>query len=439
MNSVVNKIVFASIFTLSMLGTSRAEVEEDKIDIGDLNYVSSHQKMFEDGRKIFRFDSFGSEAFWGNQLRLHDAIKGEQNGGVGPGVSPKTALSVGLKVDVAKLDRIMIDAIREGRGLDDPDTTLALLKKNAVVGLKGVFKNNKLTSIGITCALCHSTVNNSFAPGIGQRLDGWPNRDLNVGAIVNLAPNKAPLAQVLGVDEETVSRVLTSWGPGRYDAILLMDGKAFRPDGKTGATLLPAAFGLAGVNLHTYNGWGSVPYWNAYVAVTQMHGQGTFYDPRLNDPIKYPLAVRNNFWNVRAKKDLVSSKLPALHIYQLGLRAPTPSKSTYDQRKAKRGKILFEGKAQCIACHVPPLYTEPGWNMHTGAEIGIDDFQALRSPDERYRTTPLKGLFTRKKGGFYHDGRFPTYRSVVEHYNEVKNLNLDEDEKVDLTEYLKSF
>lgn len=410
------------------------------MDIGGGVVTVTHNKLFEDGKKIFRFDSFGSESFWGDKLKLHDAIKGKKNGGVGPGVSPKTALAVGLKVDVAKLDRMVIEAIRAGRvDLDDPNTTLALLKANAVVGLKGVFQGNNLKSLGVTCALCHSTVNNSLAPGIGQRLDGWPNRDLNIGAIVNLAPDKTPLVQVLGVNEATVSAVLNSWGPGRYDAILTMDGKAFRPDGKTGATVIPAAFGLSGVNLHTYNGWGSVPYWNSYVAVTQMHGQGTFFDPRLNDPDKYPLAVKNGFWNVRSQKDLVSGKLEALHFYQLALKAPSPNKNTYDVAQAKRGKKIFEGKASCTACHVPPLYTEPGWNMHTGAEIGIDDFQAKRSPDERYRTTPLKGLFTRQKGGFYHDGRFPTYRSVVDHYDQVKNLSLSEDEKEDLTEYLKSF
>ncbi|MCM2348625.1 MAG: hypothetical protein NDI69_01310 [Bacteriovoracaceae bacterium] len=434
-------ILFALTVTLCGLGPSWAAIDkEGNGKPPDRTIDLSNKKLFTEGRKIFRFDSFGSEAFWGDQLRIHDAIKGQKNGGVGPGVSPKVALSVGLKVDISKLDRLMIEAIREGTAdLDDPNTTLALLKANAVVGLKGVFKGKNLTSVGVTCALCHSTVDNSLAPGLGQRLDGWPNRDLNIGAIVNLAPNKAPIANVLGVSEETVSQVLTSWGPGRYDAVLLMDGKAFRPDGKTGATVIPAAFGLAGVNLHTYNGWGSVSYWNAYVAVTQMHGQGTFFDPRLNDPVKYPVAVRNNFWNVRSKKDLVSSKLPALHHYQLAIPAPSPSKTSYDGEMAKRGKVVFEGKAKCITCHVPPTYSEPGHNMHTAQELGIDDFQAKRSPDEGYRTTPLKGLFTRLKGGFYHDGRFPTYRSVVDHYDQVRKLSLSEDEKVDLTEYLKSF
>lgn len=400
---------------------------------------SNSQKLFDKGREIFRYDTFGDETFWGDQLKLHDAIKGAKNGGVGPGVSPKAALSVGLKVDTNKLSKELLKSIKDGKvDLNDPATTVVLLKANAVVGLKGVFAQKKLKSIGITCALCHSTVDNSFASGLGKRRDGWPNRDLNVGAIVSLAPNLVPLQTALGVDEATLKKVLSSWGPGRYDAELNMDGKAFRPDGKTASTLLPAAFGLAGVNLHTYNGWGGVPYWNAYVAVTQMHGHGTFIDARLNNPGKYPLAVKNGLWNIKSTHDLVSSKLPALHFYQLALVAPKPPMGSYDQTMAKRGEAIFAGKAKCASCHVPPLYTEPGQNMHKGSEIGIDNFQANRSPDEKYRTTPLKGLFVREKGGFYHDGRFANYRAVIDHYDGVKKLDLSENEKMDLEQFLKS-
>jgi hypothetical protein len=228
------------------------------------------ERMLSEGKQTFRFDTFGDEAFWSDALQLHRAIEGAQFGGVGPGVSPVTALAVGLKVDSEALPQTLISQLKRGRvNLEDPATTLALLKLNAVVGVKGTFNGDgSLRSVGITCALCHSTVDNSFAPGIGKRLDGWANRDLNVGAITALSPNLAPVAQLLGVSEETVRTVLQSWGPGKFDAELFLDGKAFRPDGKSAATLLPPAFGLAGVNLHTWTGWGSVTHWNAKVLAT---------------------------------------------------------------------------------------------------------------------------------------------------------------------------
>jgi CxxC motif-containing protein (DUF1111 family) len=217
------------------------------------------------------------------------------------------------------------------------------------------------------------------------------------------------------------------------------DGKAFRPDGKTAATLLPAAFGLAGVNSHTYTGWGSVTHWNAYVAVTQMHGKGTFFDPRLNDAQRFPLAVKLGHHNVRNTPDLVTSKLADLHFYQLAIPAPRPKAGTFDPAAAGRGEQVFASKAQCARCHVPPLFTEPGWPMHTAAEMGIDDFQASRSPDEKYyRTTPLRGLFVRAKGGFYHDGRFADLPAVIAHYDQLLRLQLTDAEKRDLAEYLKS-
>jgi hypothetical protein len=275
-------------------------------------------------------------------------------------------------------------------------------------------------------------------PGIGNRLDGWPNRDLNVGAIVNLSPDVTALRDALGVDENTVRTVLQSWGPGKFDAELILDGKAFRPDGKTAATLLPAAFGLAGVNLHTYTGWGSVTHWNAFVSNLEMHGQGTFYDPRLNDTNTFPLAAKNGYGNVRSTNDVITPKLAALHYYQLSIPAPTPPSTNFNAEASLRGETLFTSKAKCSTCHVPPLFTEPGWNMHTPAEIAIDDFQANRSPDKRYRTTPLKGLFARAKGGFYHDGRFATLTDVVKHYDTAFSLGLTDQETEDLVEYLKS-
>ncbi len=397
-------------------------------------------QLVKEGRAIFRYDTFGDESFWGDTLRLHDVIKGAANGGIGAGVSPKTALSVGLKVDVEALPAAVQKAIKKGQvDLDDPNTTVTLLKLNAVVGVKGIFdKKGKMSSIGIQCAFCHSTVDNSFAAGIGHRLDGWPNRDLNVGAIVNLSPDLSAVNRLLGVEDEVTRKVLTSWAAGKYDASLFLDGKAFRPDGKSAATVIPAAFGLAGVNLHTYTGWGSVPYWNSFVAVLQMHGQGSFFDPRLDDAKKFPVAARNRMGHTQAPVDLVSGKLEALHYYQMSLAAPTPPKGSFNEQMAARGKTVFDGKGKCISCHTPPHYTEPGWNMHSGEEIGIDNFQADRSPDGKYRTTPLKGLFARAKGGFYHDGRFPTYRAVVDHYDSTQKLGLSETEKNDLSEFLKS-
>jgi hypothetical protein len=398
------------------------------------------ERRLEAGRQTFRFDTFGDEAFWSGVLRLHEAIEGQAHGGVGPGVSPRTALAVGLKVDVDALPPAIVDALKAGQvNLDDPATTLALLKLNAVIGVTGVpDAQGNLKSLGIQCALCHSRVDDSLAPGIGHRLDGWSNQDLNVGAIVNLSPDLSAVASLLGVDEATVRAVLQSWGPGRFDAELFMDGKAFRPDGKSASTVIPPAFGLAGVNLHTYTGWGSVTYWNAFVATLEMHGQGTFYDPRLDDATKFPIAAKNRFGHVQAAQDRVTPKLADLHLYQLSLAAPRPPDGSFDAVAAKAGGDLFGGKAQCATCHVRPLFTEPGWNLHTGAEIGIDDFQASRSPDGRYRTTPLKGLWSHQARGFYHDGRFASLRDVVDHYDTTFGLGLTDAEKGSLVEYLKS-
>ena len=433
-------LLFATAITLVFVSSRGSEASPVKSTDSEQQTDANAQRMLAEGKQTFRFDTFGDEAFWTDALQLHRAIAGANLGGVGPGVSPATALAVGLKVDSQALPQSLISQLKRGRvNLDDPATTLALLKLNAVVGVKGTFNaDGSLKSVGITCALCHSTVDNSFAPGIGQRLDGWAARDLNVGAIVALSPNLTPVANLLGVDEATVRTVLQSWGPGKFDAELFLDGKAFRPDGKSAATLIPPAFGLVGVNLHTWTGWGSVTHWNAFVANLEMHGQGTFYDPRLNDPVKFPIAAREGFGNVRSNPDLITAKLPALHFYQLAIPAPAAPAGSFDPAAAARGATLFNGAAKCSVCHVPPIFTEPGWNMHTPEEIGIDDFQAKRSPDERYRTAPLKGLWTHQKGGFYHDGRFATFRDVIEHYNTFFSTNLTEQQKLDLVEYLKS-
>jgi hypothetical protein len=318
--------------------------------------------------------------------------------------------------------------------------------------------------MGIQCALCHSTVDNSFPqlcagaiqtnPGtgcIGHRLDGWANRDLNVGAIVALAPDLSAFASLLKTDQQTVRKVLNSWGPGKFDAELILDGRAVNPQQVTdgvvtgtnvpGATLIPPAFGLGGVNLHTWTGWGSIPHWNAFVATLEMHGKGRFWDPRLNNPTQFPIAAANGFGDlphISPDDDLITSKLQALQFYQLALSSPQPRHGSFDAAAAARGDELFSGKAQCNSCHVEPLWTDSGWNMHAPSEVCIDSFQADRAPDQRYRTSPIGGLFTHMKGGFYHDGRFPTLDKVVDHYNSCMSLGLTTSEKSDLVQYLLS-
>ena len=394
--------------------------------------------LIAEGKKIFRFDAFGDEAFWSGLLHLDKAILGANLGGFGPGVSPNTALAVGLKVDAQALPASVVAGINNGTiSLDSPSTTVALIRLNAVLGVKGNFDaEGNMISMGITCASCHSTVDNSFAPGIGKRLDGWPNRDLDVGGIVSLSDNLQPIADILHVPEPTLRNVLDLWGPGRYNAVLLMDGKALKPDGSVVANVLPAAFGLKGVKLTTYTGWGDITYWNAYVANTQMHGIGTFIDPRLNNPAKYPIAVEQGFFHIVNNPDLITSKLPALRAYQHSLKAPTPPPGSFNVAAANRGKGVFNGKAKCDNCHSGKLYTDN--SLRSAAQIGIDDFEAKRSPTGKYRTPPLGGLFARSKGGFYHDGRFASYIDVVNHYNNHFSLGLSQSQKDDLVEYLKS-
>ena len=412
---------------------------DDLSDHNKKNPFNEHKKsLVSDGKEIFRFDTFGDEDFWSGLLHIDKAIAGANHGGFGPGVSPKTALAVGLKVDADALPPEVIAGIQSGAiNLDDPATTIALLKLNAVLGVKGNFSSEgNLQSIGITCASCHSTVDNSFAPGIGKRLDGWPNRDLNVGTIISLTDNAQPIANLLHVDEPTLRNVLSLWGPGKFAAVLFMDGKAFRPDNKIAANLIPAAFGLRGIDLATYTGWGSIKYWNSFVGNLEMHGKGNFFDPRLNDPAKYPIAVENQFYNVTNTPDLITPKLDALRAYQHSIDAPKPPAGSFDKFAAFRGRRIFFTKAKCDNCHKSPLYADNV--LHTGAELGIDNFEAMRSPTGKYRTTPLGGLFAREKGGFYHDGRFATLLDVVNHYDRHNRLNLSRKEKADLVEYLKS-
>jgi hypothetical protein len=416
--------------------------------IDEQSLIDQMKKTLADGRNSFRNATFGDQAFWGGTLRLHEAIAGAANGGVGPGLSPRAALALGLKVDVAALPSTVRNALAAQQvDLDDPATTLLLLALNAVVGVRGFFGESgaRLRAVGITCALCHSDVDDSFAPGIGRRLDGWAARDLDVGAIIAFAPNVHPFVELLQIVDPTIDgvavrRVLRSWGPGKFDAELILDGKAFRPDGKPAATLIPPAFGLAGVNLHTWTGWGSVTHWNAFVANLEMQGQGTFYDPRLNDADRFPIAAAAGFGDVRHDPDRVTGQLAGLHVYQLSLKAPNPPPGSFDRAAAARGMDVFnsEEKGNCARCHVPPLFTEPGWNMHRPDEIGIDSFQARRSPDGHYRTAPLAGLWTHTRGGFYHDGRFPTLRAVINHYDAHFGLGLTARQKSDLEQYLMS-
>ena len=396
--------------------------------------AANAQRLSADGRQTFRYDTFGDEDFWGGTLRLHESVAT---------LSPVAALSLGLKVDSDALPSNVLQRLRHGSvDLNDPATTLLLLQKNAVVGVTGFFDGaGHLRSVGIQCALCHSTVDDSVAPGVGRRRDGWANRDLNVGAIIASAPGVGFIANLLGVDVETVRTVLHSWGPGKFDAELLLDGKAFRPDGGPAATLIPPAFGLAGVNQHTWTGaWGTVTYWNAFVANLEMRGKGVFFDPRLDDAAQFPVAAAHPelFGHKRDAVDLISSKMPALHFYQLSMPAPQPPAGSFDAAAAARGDALFGGKARCATCHVEPMGSEPGWNLHPASDVCVDDFQSNRGPDHVYRTSPLGGLWTHQKGGFFHDGRFATLLDVVEHYDACFGLGLTAQEKRDLVEYLKS-
>ena len=360
--------------------------------------------LVEAGRDIFRYDTFGDEKYWTDTLRMHEVIQA--------GVSPATALAVGLRVDVEALPEAVRQAILAGQvDLNDPATTVALLKMNAVVGLKGevqtVNGRDTLVRVGVTCALCHSTVDNSFAPGIGKRLDGWANTALQPGTIVALSP---------AVDAATKA-ILRSWGPGRYDPRINIDGK-------NTPIVIPPAYGLRGVALETYTGEGPVSYWNAYVAVTQMHGQGNFSDPRLG--------IR-----VEQSPDLVTPKLAALRDYQLSIASPRPDRSTFDAAAAGRGRAVFASQGKCSTCHTGALLSDVNsGRLHQPSETGMDGAYAARTATRAYRTTPLRGLF--QHAPYFHDGSAATLADVVEHYDRTLTLRLSTEQKRDLVEYLKS-
>ena len=358
-----------------------------------------------DGKSIFRFDTFGDETFWTDTLRMHEVIR--------TGVSPATALAVGLKVDADALPPAVKAGIADGSiPLDQPATTVALLELGAVLGVVGqVDEGGTLQRVGITCALCHSTVDNSFVPGIGRRLDGWPNRDLDVGRIVSLSPALT----------DAQKAVYLSWGPGMYDP-------RFNIDGQNVPVVLPPAFGLRHVALETYTGDGPVSYWNAYVAITQMHGHGIFSDPRIGVSVSNP-------------PDLVSSKLAALSAYQLSLEAPRPVASNFDADAARRGRAVFTGVARCAACHLGGALTDVNaGRLHSPESVGQDATYAQRSATKLYRATPLRGLWNppQLRGPYFHDGSAATLDEVVSHYEQRFGFSLSDRQRRDLVEYLKT-
>src|SRR5215213_5102234 len=362
------------------------------------------------GKDIFRFETYGDESFWTDTLRIHDIITSA--------VDPTTALSVGLKVDAEALPAEVVQGIQNGSiSLTDPATTVALLKLNAVVGLKGTVEtvNGKdtLTAVGTTCALCHSTVNNSFAPGIGARLDGWPNHELDPGAIIALSAALTPEQKA----------VYNSWGPGKYDP-------RFNFDGQNGPQVIPPAYGLLGVNKITVTGDGSnVAYWNRYVGVTQMHGHGSFSEPRTGV-------------NVNNPPDLITPQLEALQAYQLSLSAPPPPAGSFDPAAAARGKEVFDGPGQCATCHTGPMLTDANDRLHAPADVvsepepsGAPSY-ASRSATKMYRTAPLRGVWQHPP--YFHNGIAASLEEVVELYDSRKGLNLTVEQKSDLVQYLKS-
>lgn len=364
-----------------------------------------------EGRQIFRFDDFGDWRFWTDTAQLHTLVEG---------VSPRLALALGLKVDAEAVPPAVLQAVLADPALlDDPAITRALLSLNAVVGVTAKVEADRITRMGITCALCHSTVDNSVTSGIGRRQDGWPNRDLAVGTILSLLPGLPTIATALGVPTDVLRAEFASWRPGFYDARVNLDGRLGDPP-----VVIPPAYGLSGVGLETYTGEGPVSYWNNYVAVTQMHGRGSFSDPKLGINIVVP-----------PQQDEVKKKLPALRQYQLSLPAPPPPEGSFDREAAIRGRIVFEGAARCVSCHSGPNLTDAG-RLHDPAKTGTEPTWAARSTTKKYRTTPLHGVWQRPP--YFHDGSAATLGDVVDHYNRVHALNLSQQQKRDLVEYLKS-
>ena len=368
-----------------------------------------------DGKTIFRYDTFGDEQLWTDVLRLHEVI---------PSIDPVTALGVGLKVDAEALPSGLVAALRAGLvDLTDPAVTVELLRLNAVVGVRGtVDESGRLAKVGVTCALCHSSVDDSFAPGIGRRLDGWANTDLNVGAIVALSP----------VLDAATKAEFRTWGPGKYDPRHhAFDGTAIIPlNSPSVPIVIPPIYGLKGVGFETFTGDGPISYWNSYVGVGQMGGKGTFNDPRIG-------------LSINQTPDLVTPKLRALLEYQLKLKAPKAPAGSYDREAAERGKDLFRNEARCSSCHQGPTFTDVSSGtdrrvpvLHEAAEVGMDPEYALRSATRRYRTTPLRGL--QQHPPYFHDGSAPDLDAAVAHYDRLFSLGLTSAQRADLVQYLKS-
>jgi mono/diheme cytochrome c family protein len=404
-------IVFVLAMTYAISGFAPATEAER---IGSTSEQEGEQTL-RDGQAIFRFDTFGDEQLWTDVLRMHEVIAT---------VTPATALAVGLKVDMEALPPAVIAALQAGQvDLTNPAVTVELLRLNAVVGVKGtVSETGQLTKVGVTCALCHSSVDNSFAPGIGKRLDGWANIDLNVGAIVALSP---------ALDDATKAEFRT-WGPGMYDPRHhAFDGTNIVPlNSPSLPIVIPPIYGLKGVGFETFTADGPISYWNSYVGIGQMGGQGNFSDPRIG-------------LFITQTPDLVTSKLPALLAYQLSLRAPKAPKGTIDQAAATRGKHLFRNEAGCATCHQSPNFTDvlsgPDASvpvLHDPAETGMDPAYAARTATRRYRTTPLRGL--QQHPPYFHDGSAADLLAVVNHYDKHFRLNLTDAQKADLVEFLKS-
>ena len=418
MNKIFMIPTLLLIASLGFFGCTKSDIGHVPPGKGGLDLPPLDQELVKQGQQVFRYWTFGDETFWTDVLQMNKVIE--------TAVDPTTALSVGLKVDATAIPAAVVAGIRDGSvSLTDPQTTLALISLNAVVGVKGQVSKGAdgklhLDRVGITCALCHSTVDNSFAKGIGNRLDAYPNRDLNPGLIISLSPALTPAQKA----------TYASWGTGMYDP-------RFNHDGLSNPVVIPPAFGLYGIPKAIFTGDGDVEhepvgpvaYWNRYVAVTQMHGHGYFADPRLDN------------WVVdhRENDDLVTDKLPALQAYQYSIAAPAPPANSFNIAGAARGRVLFIGKGKCASCHSGPLFTDvtDGGKLHPqSASVALDKDYVKRSATKQWRVTPLKGIWQHPP--YFHDGSAKTLADVVARYNQERNLRLSDAEKADLTEYLKS-
>ena len=448
------------------------------------------------GQQTFRYDTFGDETFWTDVLKMNQVIESA--------VDPLTAASVGLKIDAAALPAEVVAGVAGGTiPLDDPQTTLALLSLNAVVGVKGQVSKGpdgrlRLDRVGITCALCHSTVSRDLqvtAPGqagarinlagiVGNRLDGWPNRDLQPGTIISLSPALTP------GQKAAYASWAKSYGPGFYDPRFNANtdpgtNPALNPDIDANIkaylaaggrpVVIPPAFGLVGLTKSIFTGdgdtahepAGAVSYWNRYVGVVQMHGHGRFFDERLLINGK-PLTVDHRVGG----DDLITAVLPQLEAYQWSIAAPTLGLDgtkwgvtpDLSPQAVARGKALFEGQARCASCHTGPSFTDVNtYGLHPASDgVALDTNYIRFSATRQWRTTPLKGIWMHPP--YLHDGSGALNRTtgkcmdgsdigtlasatdrvrqdlacVVNRYSTRLNLGLTDAQRVDLVEYLKS-